>query len=203
MSNNGRLLARRTLLLAGLSILALPFSSHAQALTQYETYVSGIANDVIKLANSGSKGQALRQKFNSLLGRYTDVPSVAQFSLGKFRKDLPAERRSEYNKLVLNYISALFVYYVDEFRGSGLEIKGTQTQGKQLIVMSAVKLKKGDTAAVRWRLVPAGSGYVVNDVNIKGIWLSVSMQQRFTDILKKSKGNFDPLFAELRAADTW
>src|SRR4051812_17820980 len=105
MSNRGPILARRTLLLAGFSILALPFGPQAQALTQYESYVSGIANDVIKLANSGSKGQALRQKFNSLLGQYTDVPSVAQFSLGKYRKDLPDERRSEYNKLVLNYIS--------------------------------------------------------------------------------------------------
>ena len=203
MLESGRLLARRSFLLAGLSILAIPFNGGAKALTQYETYVSGIAEDVIKLANSGAKGKALRAKFNTLLGRHTDVPSVAQYALGRFRPELPADRRDEFYTLVLNYISALFVYYVDEFRGSGLDVKGTKKQGKQLIIMSNVTFKGGRSAAVRWRLSPAGSGYRVNDVNIKGIWLSVSMQKRFTDILKKSKGDFDPLFKELRSAETW
>lgn len=203
MSIRGPLLARRAFLLAGLSILTIPLAPGAYALTQYESYVSGIAKDVIKLANSGAKGDALRGRFNALLGKYTDVRSVAQFSLGNYRKDLPADKKEEFYRLVLNYISALFVYYVDEFRGSGLEIKGTNQQGKQLIIMSAVTFKGRSPATVRWRLVPAGGGYRVNDVNIKGIWLSVSMRQRFTDILKRSKGKFEPLFAELREAENW
>jgi ABC-type transporter MlaC component len=56
---------------------------------------------------------------------------------------------------------------------------------------------------VRWRLTPSGSSYRVSDVNIKGVWLTISMKDRFSKVLKTSKGDFEPLFAELRKAETW
>ena len=42
-----------------------------------------------------------------------------------------------------------------------------------------------------------------SDVNIKGVWLTISMKDRFNKVLNKSKGDFDPLFDELREAETW
>ena len=33
--------------------------------------------------------------------------------------------------------------------------------------------------------------------------MTISMKDRFTKVLKKSKGDFEPLFAELREAETW
>ena len=62
---------------------------------------------------------------------------------------------------------------------------------------------KGGREQVRWRLVPSGGGYRVSDVNIKGVWLTISMKDRFNKVLKNSKGDFGPLFAELREAETW
>ena len=56
---------------------------------------------------------------------------------------------------------------------------------------------------MRWRLVPTGDAYRINDVNLKGVWLTISMKDRFTKVLTKSKGDFEPLFAELREAEKW
>ena len=42
-----------------------------------------------------------------------------------------------------------------------------------------------------------------SDVNIKGVWLTISMKDRFSKVLKSSKGDFGPLFAELKEAETW
>jgi phospholipid transport system substrate-binding protein len=168
-----------------------------------EDYVRGVAENVLAIANGGGANGALKKKFSNLLGQYVNTHNLAIISVGKFWKQLPAERKTEFYQLVDNYISAFFVYYIDDFRGSSLNIKSVTKQGKFTTVASEVVSKKAGSEPVRWRLMPAEGGYRIHDVNVRGIWLSLSLQDRFTDILKSSKGDFDPLFAELRSAETW
>jgi ABC-type transporter MlaC component len=104
---------------------------------------------------------------------------------------------------VNNYAAALFVYYVDDFRGTKLAILSNAPQGKFVVIQSAIVQKKGGREQVRWRLLPGGSGFQVSDVNIKGVWLTIAMKDRFTKVLKSSNGDFDALFAELKSAETW
>lgn len=174
----------------------------AQAATA-EDYVTSIAGEVMSLANHGEKSPATRSKFAALLNRYINLKAIADYALGPYARKIPADRRSEFYNLVSNYAAALFVYYLEDFRGSTLEIKSTTKQGKFTVIQSAIKLKNGGAEQVRWRLLSAGGGYRVNDVNLKGVWMTISMKDRFSKVLTKSKGDFDPLFAELRDAETW
>lgn len=184
--------------LAALFAMAAP----AAANTPAEDYVTGIAEDVMNLANHGQKGPALRAKFAALMNRYINLKGIADYALGPYAKQLPAAKRAEFYNLVSNYAAALFVYYVEDFRGSKLEIMSTSKQGKFTVIQSAIT-GGGGREQVRWRLTPSGGGYRVADVNIKGVWLTISMKDRFSKVLKASKGDFDPLFAELREAETW
>ena len=154
------------------------------------------------LANTGKKGPALKSKFAALMNRYINLKGIADYALGPYVKQLPAGRRAEFYNLVSNYAAALFVYYVDDFRGSKLEIMSTGNQGKFTIIQSAIT-GNGNREQVRWRLLPAGGGFKISDVNLKGVWLTISMKDRFSKVLKGSKGDFEPLFEELRSAETW
>jgi ABC-type transporter MlaC component len=189
--------------LGGLALAALfGMAAPAAASTDAESYVTRIAQNVMDLANNGQKGPALRAKFAALMNRYINLKAIADYALGPYRQKLPANQRAEFYDLVSNYAAALFVYYVDDFRGSELEIISTTKQGKFTVIQSAIK-GKGVPEQVRWRLTPTGGGYRVSDVNIKGVWLTISMKDRFSKVLKSSKGDFGPLFAELREAETW
>ncbi|WP_374331934.1 phospholipid-binding protein MlaC [Aestuariivirga sp.] len=183
---------------AALFGLATPALASASA----EDYVSGIADQVMRLANNGKKGPALKAQFAALLNRYINLKGIADYALGPYVKQLPAGRRGEFYDLVNNYAAALFNYYVDDFRGNNLDIISTSKQGKFTVIQSAIT-GGGGREQVKWRLVPSGSGYRVADVNVKGVWLTISMKDRFSKVLKASKGDFDPLFAELREANTW
>lgn len=196
-----RPLTRRELGGAALAAL-LAFVAPAAANTPAEDYVTGIAEDVMDLANNGKKGPALKAKFAALLNRYINLKGIADYALGPYSKKLPPDKRAEFYKLVSNYAAALFVYYVEDFRGSKLEIMSTSKQGKFTVIQSAIT-GGGGREQVRWRLTPSGSGFRVSDVNIKGVWLTISMKDRFSKVLKSSKGDFEPLFAELREAETW
>lgn len=171
----------------------------SRALTGPEQYVNGVGNDVIRLANSGAGKAALRGRFSGLIGRNANVRAVGLLALGPFQKQLPAAQREEFFRLVTAYIAAFFVYYLDEFKGTGLQINSSAKQGNSTIVDSAIVFKNGGTKKVRWRIT---SGRV-NDVNVRGVWLSLQLKERFTKILKRTKGDFGPLFDELKSAETW
>ena len=197
---NGPLTRRE---LCGVAVAALfGLATPALANTAAEDYVSGIADQVMRLANNGKKGAALKAQFASLLNRYINLKGIADYALGPYVKQLPAGRKGEFYDLVNNYAAALFNYYAADFRGNKLDIISTTQQGKFTVIQSAITGGSG-REQVKWRLVPSGSGYRVADVNVKGVWLTISMKDRFSKVLKASKGDFDPLFAELEQANTW
>jgi phospholipid transport system substrate-binding protein len=189
--------------LCGVAMAALfGLATPAMASTAAEDYVSSIADQVMSLANKGQKGPALKAQFASLLNRYINLKGIADYALGPYVKQLPPARRAEFYDLVNNYAAALFNYYVADFRGNKLDIMSTTQQGKFTVIQSAIT-GGGGREQVKWRLVPSGGGFRVADVNVKGVWLTISMKDRFSKVLKASKGDFDPLFAELKAANTW
>ncbi len=190
-------------LISGVFGGVLAASRATEAAGDPEAFVSGIADQVMALANSGDSGTSLRGRFASLLNRYINLRAIANYALGTYRSKLPAGKADQFYVLVNNYAAALFVYYVDDFRGTKLAILSNASQGKFLVIQSAIVQKKGGREQVRWRLLPGGNGFQVSDVNIKGVWLTIAMKDRFTKVLKSSNGNFDALFAELKSAETW
>jgi phospholipid transport system substrate-binding protein len=173
------------------------------ALNPAENYVDRIAGEVMGLANGPARGDALKSKFAGVLNRYINLRSIANFALGPYQKKLPQGEREEFYRLFSNYAAALFVYYVEDFRGSGLDIISNSQQGKFTTITSAIKLKAGGREQVKWRLVQTGGGYKISDINIKGVWLTIATKKRFSDVLNRSKGDFGVLFAELKEAETW
>ncbi len=165
-----------------------------------EKYVTSVGTSVIRLANSGGGKAALRQRFSGLINQHTNVRSVGLVALGPYRKDLPPNMSGEFVKLVSFYMAAFFVYYVDEFQGSNIEIESSAKQGNTTIVNSVVRFKNGSTSQVRWRILGAGQ---IGDINVRGVWLSLQLKKRFTDVLKRSKGDFNALFDELKSAESW
>jgi phospholipid transport system substrate-binding protein len=187
----------------GLSLAGLlAATGTAWAASGAENYVRGIAEDVMALANSGQSGNGLRNRFASLLNRYINLRGVANFALGSYQSKMPAGRRAEFYRLVNNYAAGLFVFYVKDFRGSDLDIVSSSSQGNFIIINSAIK-GGGSGEQVRWRLTQTGGGYRVSDVNVKGVWLTIAMRDRFNRVLRQSNGDFEALFKSLREADSW
>lgn len=182
---------------------ANPVSLASAAGGPAEAYVSQIATEVMKLANSGQTGTGLRDKFSALLNRYVNLKGIADYALGQYRSQIPADQQGQFYQLVSNYAAALFVYYIADFRGSTLTILSNTQQGKFTVIQSAIRGQGLGGEQVRWRLTSAGGALRVSDVNIKGVWLTIAMKDRFTKVMSKSKGDYSALFAELRQAETW
>ena len=192
-------------LLASVGFLA--FAMPAMADGEAEAYVQKLGVEVITLANGGKRGdKALQRRFAALLSRYINIPNVASFALGLNQKALPSGDKAMFYDLVANYAAALFVWYVDDFKGQQLKINGTDEQAKFITVDTGI-IGGGvigiGNEKLRWRVVKQDSGYRVSDLNIKGVWLTIAMKKLFTDTLKSSNGDFQALYAKLREAESW
>jgi ABC-type transporter MlaC component len=157
----------------------------------------------MSLANTGASGPALRDKFISVLNRYVNLRTIANVALGPYQKMLPPGDKDEFYTLFNNYAATLFVRYADDFKGSDLKIISTSKNGNFIIIVSEIEQNGGGGEQIKWRLAPAGDGYKISDINVKGVWLTIATKKRFNDVLNRSKGDFGELFAELREAKTW
>jgi phospholipid transport system substrate-binding protein len=186
------------------SASSIAFSSISLADDGAEAYVKKLGAEVIKLANGGRRGdKALQNRFASLLGRYINIPNVANFALGLNKGALPAGDKSMFYNLVANYAAALFVWYVDDFKGQELKVTNSDEQGKFITVDTGIIGGGIGDEKLRWRVVKQGDGYRISDLNIKGVWLTIAMKKLFADTLKSSNGDFKVLYAKLREAETW
>jgi phospholipid transport system substrate-binding protein len=163
-----------------------------------KAYVQGIGENVLALANGETRGKPLRAKFVSLLSRHVNLRNIAGSALGTFRSKLPASDRDKFNNLVTTYAAALFVWYIDKFKGGKFSIDSVVTQGSFTVVKSRLSGEQ-----IVWYLTPKGDGYQVVDMSILGVRLSVAMRDAFSKELRRSKGDFNGLYAFLSEAETW
>jgi phospholipid transport system substrate-binding protein len=190
-------------ILLGSSLLPLA-SSLAFADDGASIYVKKLGAEVIQLANAGTRGdKALQRRFAALFNRYISIPNVANFALGPAQRDLPGADKAMFYDLVANYAAALFVWYVDDFKGEELAITNTADQGKFTTVDTTIKGGGLGGEKLRWRVSGSGGNYRIADLNVKGVWLTISMKKLFADTLKSSKGDFKALYEKLREAETW
>ncbi len=183
---------------------ALLSSPNARADEGAGPYVEKLGAEVIRLANGGTRGdKALQHKFAALFNRYISIPNISKFALGTHQQDLPASDKAMFYNLVANYAAALFVWFVEDFQGDNLNITNIAEQGKFTTVDTTIKGGRLGGEKLRWRVSGSGGNYRIADLNVKGVWLTISMKKLFADTLKSSDGNFQALYAKLREAETW
>lgn len=188
-------MTRRQLIAGAAAVTLVPLApaGAAMAMTAAESYVERVGRGVISAANAGSVA-----RFRALLRQNADIPTIAVFSLGPYRRKLPASRRSEYYRLVEDYISGVFAAHSRELKGEDLKVTGSRQVSDSVIVTSAFKSSDGRNVPVIWRLVKHGGGFKVFDVNVQGIWLATTQKTNFISVLKQHNGDFNALLAYLR-----
>ena len=194
---------RRNFLLSTLSVLATLAPQESFAATDAKVYVSTIGKDVLTLANGATRGKPLRSKFVTLLSRHVNLRNIANSALGTYRSKLPPEDKDKLNNLVTTYAAALFVWYVDKFKGAEFVVDTVVQQGNFTVVKSKIAKSKLNNEQIVWYLSPKGDGWQVVDLSILGVRLSVALRDAFSKELKRSKGDFNGLYAFLAEAETW
>lgn len=196
---------RRAAILGAVAVALVATAAPSNAargadLSPAEKFASQAGNQAVASARAGGTEAQLTKRFRTLLRRYSSVSSVASFSLGKYARELPPGRRSEFNRLVEDFTARLFAAYAGSFAGHQVEVLRSSPRSANDIVVDSriVFADNRNPSPVKWLVSKRGGGYTVYDVNVQGVWLSLYIRSKFVSILKQNNGDFDALFAFLR-----
>jgi len=186
--------SRRTVtLLCGVFISAALQINLAGAVTPAEKYVERVGSSVLAAARAGSVSS-----FRSLMQRNAAIPRIAIYSLGPYRKKLPAGRAREFYRLVTGNIAGVFARYSKRLAARSIKAVSSRNRGREVIVKSKLQYASGKTSNVTWRLIKQGSSFKIFDVNVQGIWLAGIQKTDFTSVLRRNNGDINALFSYLK-----
>ncbi len=170
----------------------------AQASASGEAWVSNVSGQVVSVINSGASNASKSSKFRSLFSRNADTNSIGLYVLGKYRKKLPAARRSEYFSLVKRYVAKVYLSHLNKARVKNVDIKSSKPCRKDECVKTVVSLDGKSPLKITWRIRPRGGSYRIVDLNVQGIWLAGAQQSSFVSRISSSGGDVNALINWLK-----
>ena len=183
---------------AAVLVLWLLPPTPANALTAAERYAQRAGEEAMAIAGTGGSTARIAARFQASMRRHADIPRLAAFALGPYRREMPASRRREFHRLVERFAGQVFANYHGDFVGRRVEVVGSRPLGRGDTLVTT-RIDGGRSAAeIEWRIVRAGGGLKVFDLKVRGIWLTLQMRSHFVSILRRNRGSMDALFAYLR-----
>ncbi len=190
-----QLIAIATMALAT-SAVAAPAGEAPDAL------VKRISNDVIDTAKADKDIQSGNQKkimdlVESKILPYVDFQRMTSAAAGKNWRDATPEQQKQLTAefrtlLIFTYSGAL-----SQIKNETVEFKPLRADpaDQEVEVRSVVNVTRGEPITLNYRLVKAGAGWKIIDINVLGAWLVETYKGSFATQI--SKNGIDGLIKEL------
>jgi phospholipid transport system substrate-binding protein len=165
------------------------------------SFVDDVSERAISIISEKSASKAeMEAEFARLLDETADMDRIAAFALGQYLRTPTPEQKSEYLKLVREFIVKVYVTRLADYNDEKLDILSAKMKGdKQAIVRSEIKFTNGrEPVSVDWWLVKDGGDYKIFDVNVVGVWLAQEQRSTFTSVIRNNGGDFNALLSHLR-----
>lgn len=140
--------------------------------------------------------------FRDLIDQVVDVPRVATFVLGKYARTITPDQRSRFLVAFRTYYQNAYRARLSDYGGEQISVIGSTVRGPGDVVVSSI-LRGGalkQDLPVSWRVMSSGPVQKIVDVQVKGVWLSITQQQDFVSTLDNAHGDIDVLIAQLLRA---
>jgi phospholipid transport system substrate-binding protein len=187
--------------LAGLVLLVPALSvMPAAAQNPAETFVADNIQRGLQILNTTGPQKA--SQFETFLEGLTDIHRIGQFTLGVARKSASPQDVGAFDAAFKNYAVAVYQSRLSAYSGQTLKVTGSTANGPgDYTVMTTMvdpnAAQGQQPLAVGFRVVTEGSRFVVIDVSVAGVWLSIEERDQFAAFLSQHNGSIPALVQHL------
>ena len=193
--------SRRHLL--GLSAAAcasalLPRAAFAVTTGQATGLVDQVATEITRIINSGQSEASMIRDFDRLMGRYADMPTIAQSVLGPPARSASQAQLSAFSEAFQGYMARKYGRRFREFIGGTVSVTGAQDTGRYVEVIATVNMRGESPFEVRFRVWDRSGRPLFIDMLIEGVSLVISERSEVGSIMDRTGGSIDATTAALR-----
>lgn len=142
-----------------------------------------------------------RRMFRQTVDEVVDVPRVTTFVLGKYARTVTPAQRQEFATVFRRYAESVYEKRIGDYHGQTLAVTGSVVRKPgDVVVSSTVTRAPAEPLPIAWRVLDAGGGWKVVDVQVRGVWLAITQQQDFVSTIDQAHGDVGVLTGQLRTA---
>lgn len=143
-----------------------------------------------------------QRRFRSFLLGLIDARRISQFTLGRYGNNASNAELDDFTDAFANYIVAVYQDRLSQYRDQTLQVTGSTSRGEDDVVVNADIIDRAHPEAKPFHVafrVREGNDrrYVITDLNVEGIWQSLSERADFTAFLQQHGGRIAELTNDL------
>ncbi|MBI5939067.1 MAG: ABC transporter substrate-binding protein [Caulobacterales bacterium] len=152
------------------------------------------------VANRAVPASARDAAFRQMIDQLADFQRITGFVLGKYARVATPAQRQQFNSVFRVYAQNLFQSHLAGFKGNHLQVTGSVVRGPGDVVVNTTV--SGDPSAgplpVAWRVLGGPGSYKAVDVQTRGVWLAITLQQDFVSTIDNAGGDVTVLITRLQ-----
>ncbi len=161
-------------------------------------FVKELADSAIAVINEKNLPLDRRiEKFRQLFIGGFDVPTIAQFVMGRAWVRATDEQKQAYLKAFEGMTLLTWALRFSEYNGETLKLNNARSEGRIVFVDSTLIRPGRDPVRVEWRIERPAGAYKIMDIAVEGSSLAVAQRSDFAAVLQQNQGKVDGLIAAL------
>lgn len=177
---------------------ALPRSASALTTDEATALVQQVATEITRIINSGQSENSMISDFERMMGRYGDMPTIAQSVLGPAARSASRAQLSAFGDAFRFYMARKYGRRFREFIGGTVNVAGAQDTGRYVEVMSTVNMRGEAPFEVRFRVWDRSGRPLFIDLLIEGVSLVISERSEIGAVLDRNGGSIEQTIQTLR-----
>jgi phospholipid transport system substrate-binding protein len=172
-------------------------SPRAEAQTDAVGFINQLGVQAIQVLGP-SVGMPQRvQRFRDLFTSDFDLPSIAQFTLGRYWRVATPQQQQQFLGLLQEYLAQAYAGRLSAYAGEQFRALNAQQQGDDTIVFSEITRNDGGKIRVEWHLVNK-AGWKITDAYVAGVSMAVTERDEFASVIQQGGGSVQFLLDRLR-----
>ena len=183
-----------------LLVFYLSVSNFSQAI-EPDVFVQSTVNRAsLTLSKDISKKEKMLE-LQELAKDTVDIKGIGFYTLGKYRKEISDDQKSQYSKLFKDYFLKSFSSRLSEYSNPKINVISKDKKNDNYTIVSSILVATKDRPEIKidWRIYTKDPDKpLIRDLIIEGLSLARTQKEEFASIIKSNDGNIEALFESLK-----
>ena len=181
-------------------IFSLFWTNNLKANTSSD-FISKITTEASTILSSSEDDKLKISKLIKIGKESVDIDGLAFYTLGKHRKSLDDNQKSEFVKIFNDYFLKSFSSRLVEYKDAKIVVVSEEVKNEKYTIVKSKLLatSKRPEVAIDWRVYTIDPEKpLIRDLIIEGLSLARTQREEFNSIIVNNSGDVNALFSNLR-----